>query len=320
MILLHPPDLPPRPLTRANADFRRRFYARWGRENALVVYRTHRIEFAPFTQALSIKRSIGGTEHYLLGARRLAVDEAHTLILNEGAHYGARIDSTVPVTSLAVFFRPGMADELGAAAAQRADAALDHGPGTPRRPCHFAEHLRVVSPEVDTALAQLLAGARAMQGAGATPDDAEDDPTAAAWLEEQLQGLLWAMLNDEPGWRARSQPLQAWSRSAHAELLRRVDRAYDFILSCYAMPITLEEIAANAALSKYHLVRVFRQVHGVTPMALLARTRARAAARLIEAGSLTLTEVQALSGFGSRATLFRQLRRHLGAGGRALRR
>lgn len=135
-----------------------------------------------------------------------------------------------------------------------------------------------------------------------------------------MQGLLWAMLHAEPGWRERSRPLQAFSRSAHAELLNRVDRATDYIYSSYSAPITLDDIAAAAALSKYHLVRVFRQVHGVTPMALLMRTRARAAARLIETGALTLAQVQAQAGFGSRTTLFRQLRRHCGAGGLALRR
>lgn len=333
VILLEPPDLPPRPLTRDNADFRRRFYARWGRENALVAYRARRIEFAPFTQTLSIKRAFGGTEHYLLGARRLAVDDSHALILNEGAHYGARIECKAPVTSVAVFFRPGMAEELAAAAAQRPAQALDDGPDATHRPCHFAEHLRAVAPAVDAAFTQLLAGARALRAGGAVDaarDGADlgtgiesaidDDATVAAWLEEQLQGLLGTMLRAEPGWRGRSEPLQAWSRSAHTELLSRIDRAADFILSSYAAPLTLDDIAAAAALSKYHLVRVFRQVHGMTPMALLARTRARAAARLIETGSLPLADVMALTGFGSRATMFRQLRRHHGGGGLALRR
>lgn len=333
MILLHPPDLPPRPLTRANAEFRRRFYARWGRENALVMYRARSIEFAPYTQTLSIKRAFGGAEHYLLGARGLAVDQAHALILNEGAHYGARIRSETPVTSVALFFRPGMADELAAAAAQRPDRQLGDGPDAGRRPCRFAEHLRLLPPAVDAALGRLLAGAHAQHAHDATaaahePADLgagvawglEADPTTEAWLEEQLQGLLWTMLGAEPGWQARSGPLQAWSRSAHAELLSRVDRATDFILSSYASALTLDDIARAAALSKYHLVRVFRQVHGVTPMALLARTRAHAAARLIEAGSHSLAEVMASTGFGSRATMFRQLRRHSGAGGLALRR
>lgn len=306
MILRQLPDLPPRPPTRANAEFRRWFYERWGRENAVVLYRANQAEFVPHTQTLSIKRAWGGTEDYLVGSRRLDVGDSHGLILNEGAHYGARIRSATPVTSLAVFFRPGMAEELAGAAAQAARQALDHGPSVARAACGFAEHLRVFDAGVDERLARLL-------------KDVRDGETDDAWLEEQLQDLLWAMLRAEPGWRERSRRLQAVSRSAHAELLERVDRAADFILSCYTEPITLDQIAAAAALSKYHLVRVFQQVHGITPMALLARTRTRAAERLIRDTTLTLDDVLARCGFGSRQTLFRQLRRHCGAGGRELR-
>ncbi len=307
MILRQLPDLPPRPLTRANAEFRRWFYERWGRENAAVVYRANQAEFAPHTQTLSIKRAWGGVEDYLVGSRRLAVGETHGLVLNAGAHYGARIDSLTPVTSLAVFFRPGMAEELAGAAAQAPARALDHGPCAEPAACGFSEHLRVFDTGVDERLARLLK---------ALHDGETDD----AWLEEQLQDLLWAMLRAEPGSRLRSLRLQALSRSAHVELLERVDRAADFILSCHAQPLTLDSIAATAALSKYHLVRVFQQVHGITPMAMLARTRARAAERLIRDTTLTIDDVLARSGFGSRQTLFRQLRRHSGAGGRELRR
>lgn len=64
----------------------------------------------------------------------------------------------------------------------------------------------------------------------------------------------------------------------------------------------------------------FQRLHGITPMAFLARTRTRAAERLVRDSRLGLDQIAALSGFGSRQTLFRQLRRHRGDGGRALRR
>jgi AraC-like DNA-binding protein len=193
------------------------------------------------------------------------------------------------------------------AAAQPPARALESGSDVGRAGCGFAEHLRVFDAEVESQLARVLEGVLAGQ----------DD---AMWLEQHLQDLLWAMLHAEPGWRARGLRLQGLSRSAHAELLERVDRATDHILSHFALPLTLDSIAAAAALSKYHLVRVFREVHGVTPFALLTRARIDAAQRLLKDTSLPLSAVLAGSGFGSRQTLFRQLRRHCGAGGRELRR
>ena len=301
------PDLPPRPLTPANAGFRRWFYERWGRENALVLGRATRIEFGPYTQALSVKRAWGGSEDYLFETRRLAVDGDHLLVLNEGAHYGARIASPTPVTSLAVFFRPGLAEELAGAAGQSAAALLERGHEPVHADVGFAEHLRPLDAAVESRLLVLRDAALA----------GEDDEQ---WLEEKLQGLLWALLRAEPGWRQRSLRLADQCRSAHGELLARVDRATDFIVSHQAGALTLDQIAAASRLSKYHLVRVFRQVHGLTPMAFLARLRARRAERLLADSRLTLDEVAELCGFGSRQTLFRQLRRHCGDGGRALRR
>jgi AraC-like DNA-binding protein len=306
MVITDFPDLPPRPGTAANAAFRRRFYERWGRENALVLGQARRIEFAPYLQQLSIKRAWGGREEYLLPTRRLAVDADHLLILNAGCSYGARIDSPLPVTSLGVFFRPGMAEDVAAAARQTLAQALDRGAETPAVPCGFAEHLRPAEPALEAHLAALRDDALA---------GALDDET----LEERLQALLWSMLEAEPGWRQRSRRLAGASRSMHTELLARVDRAADLIVTLHAEPLTLEAIATAARLSKYHLVRVFRQVHGLTPMAFLARVRARAAQRLVEDSPLGLDEIAMLAGFGCRQTMFRQLRRHCGDGGRALR-
>lgn len=306
MILREFPNLPPRPETPANAAFRRWFYERWGRENALLVCAGSRAEYMPYTQTLSIKCAWGGAEHYLLGSRQLAVDGDHYLILNEGRHYGARIASPTPVTSLAVFFRPGMADEVHAAATMSAERALDCEHEPARRATGFAEHLRAH----DAKASPLLASLRAAVEAG------EDDEH---WLEERLQALLWAMLDAEPGFRQRGRRIAGTSRSTHAELLTRIDRAADYMLSCHAEPMTLDEIAAVARLSKYHLVRLFRQVHGLTPFVFLARKRARVARELIERTELGLDEVVELAGFGSRYTMFRQLRAHCGAGGRALR-
>ena len=307
MILTHLPDLPPRPLTPANAGFRHWFYERWGRENAVVLGRATRVEFPPYVQALSIKRAWGGREDYLFESRRLGVGGEHSLIVNEGAEYGARIASPTPVTSMAVFFRPGMAQELAGAAAQSAASVLDREHEPASLPCGFGEHLRPLTAELDGRLCALrdavLAGA----------DDEQ-------WLEERLQSLLWVMVATERGWRQRGLRLAELCHSAHDELLARVDRATDFITSCQARPMTLDDIAKAARLSKYHLVRVFREVHGLTPMAHLARLRTRTAAQLLMHSQASLDEVAQRCGFGSRQTLFRQLRRHCGDGGKALRR
>jgi AraC-like DNA-binding protein len=280
--------------------------ARWGRENVLVLGRARRTVFEPYEQLLSIKRCWGGSEHFFVDGRLLTIDDERLLVLNDGTMAGSRIDSLWPVTSFALFFRPQLAAQLNAALMQDVRQMLDHGHEAPRLGIGFHQNLRPVSAAVESHLRSLRDAI----------DAGEDD---GSWIEEQMQGLLAALLQHEVGWRRRSRSLADMGRSSHAELLARVDRAADFIVSCHAQPLTLDDIAAAARLSKYHLVRVFRIVLGETPAAFLAAQRARTAAVLARRTELPLEEIAAMAGFGSRQSMYRHLRRQHGAGAEALR-
>jgi hypothetical protein len=120
VILTSLPDLPPRPATLANAEFRRNFYARWGRENAIVCGQGRDVEYAVLTQQPSIKRVCGGAERSYLRERELAVDDDNYLVLNQGQRYGSRLRGARSVFSFAFFFRPGLVEEVAVRAAWRA--------------------------------------------------------------------------------------------------------------------------------------------------------------------------------------------------------
>src|SRR5262249_46995776 len=105
------PDLPPKPETPQNAEFRRNFYARWGRANTVFCATTTRAEFSPLAGALSVKSIQNGSIRLLLDGRGVGLDDDHFVIVNRGEVYGAQFDSTRPVTAFSVFFRPGLAEE-----------------------------------------------------------------------------------------------------------------------------------------------------------------------------------------------------------------
>ena len=93
MILTSLPDLPPRRETAASAEARRLFYARWGRENAIVCGHALRAEYAVHPQTLSVKLAEGGRERYLLARREVVVDADNYLVLNEGARNGSVLEA-----------------------------------------------------------------------------------------------------------------------------------------------------------------------------------------------------------------------------------
>jgi AraC family transcriptional regulator len=116
-----------------------------------------------------------------------------------------------------------------------------------------------------------------------------------------------------------AQRIAAARPATRTELLRRVSLAADAIQSRFPEALTLDDLATAARLSKFHLVRLYRAVHGITPYEALQRKRARAAMRLLRNSEADLTDIAVAVGFGTRFTLFRQLRRHYGASGSVLR-
>lgn len=76
-------------------------------------------------------------------------------------------------------------------------------------------------------------------------------------------------------------------------------RARDHIDRHFAEPIDLDGLAALAGVSKFHFLRLFTLVHGVTPAAYLRERRIERAQDLLRATNLTVTEVCHAVGYTS---------------------
>ncbi len=287
--------------------FRPGFYARWVRENCIVAARTRQAELPLFEQRLSVKAAWGGSEDYFVDRRRVTVDDDNYVVFNDGRRYASRIHSAAPVVSFAIFFRPRFAAEVAASLKAADEALLENpqpgGAAEPEFPEHLHPHDATVSPMLRYLHGQVAAG--------------EDDE---GWYEERLYELLARMLRSREDDRRALTRIPAARPNTRHELYRRVGLAADFIHSHYAEPIALPDIAAAARLSPFHCLRVFRSVHGVTPVEYLTRKRVRVAQRLLESPQLCVEDVAALVGLNSRTTLFRQMKKILGTSPRQSRR
>ncbi len=99
------------------------------------------------------------------------------------------------------------------------------------------------------------------------------------------------------------------AQSVPTPLLRHLRRARDLADRHYAEPLDLDTLAA-AGVSKYHFLRSFTAVYGLTPAQYLSERRIERAQDLLRATNLTVTEVCHLVGFsslGSFSSRFREL-------------
>jgi AraC family transcriptional regulator len=84
--------------------------------------------------------------------------------------------------------------------------------------------------------------------------------------------------------------------------------------------VDLDEAARESGLSRFHFLRVFSSVLGVTPHQFLLRARLRHAARLLARGGRPITDVAYDVGFGDLSNFVRSFRRAAGVSPRAFRR
>jgi AraC-like DNA-binding protein len=81
----------------------------------------------------------------------------------------------------------------------------------------------------------------------------------------------------------------------------------------------LDAAAAEAGLSAFHFLRLFRKVLGVTPHQYLVRSRLRHAARLLADSAKPITDVAYEVGFGDLSNFVRTFHRAAGVSPRGFR-
>jgi len=284
-------------------DYRRSFYAVWGKDNAVMYAPETDAEYHPFEQRLSIKACWGGEERYFIDNRTLTVDDDNYLIFNDRRTYGSCLRSVRPVRSFSVFFRPGFAEEVLGGMLTPQDRILDRSNYTNGRSVEFAEHLRPHDRIVTPVLRYIAFHVE--QGV--------DDH---AWYEEQLSFLLERMLSSHRSTTTAVKSLSAIRPGKRQELYRRLTWGRDFIQSNYRQQITIDDMANAACLSKYHFIRLFHALEGVTPYRYLQQKRVAAAQRLLSTTQLSHVEIAEQVGFDHRSTMFRHMRRLTGRSGR----
>jgi transcriptional regulator GlxA family with amidase domain len=85
----------------------------------------------------------------------------------------------------------------------------------------------------------------------------------------------------------------------HPQTHRDLREARDFMRHAYGRPVSLPDVAAQANLSPYHFLRVYKRAYGETPHEFLTRLRIERAKRLLAKGSHNVTEACFEVGFSS---------------------
>jgi AraC-like DNA-binding protein len=92
----------------------------------------------------------------------------------------------------------------------------------------------------------------------------------------------------------------------------RLRRADDFLRARLASPLSLAELAREAGLSRFHMLRLFKQAYGETPFKRLARLRMEDAQRRLARTQDSVTEIAFAVGYENPAHFASAFRRFFG--------
>ncbi len=106
--------------------------------------------------------------------------------------------------------------------------------------------------------------------------------------------------------------LRSTNRISHRKIARAVEFIRDLDPQVNPASVALDELAEVAGLSKYHFLRQFSQVVGMTPGAYLRTLRLCHAARKLRTTNLPILDIALSVGFADHPSFSRAFARHMG--------
>lgn len=254
------------------------------------------------TGAFSIKWMPRGRAVYRSEGASHLLSGAHAVILNQAQPYELEFLEPTGAESFCVFVSDDLVESAwrGIAEPDAADDELGSG-RIPQFPDMVFRPPQTIAAE--------LARLRSDLGDG--------DPSALA-VEERMLGLVRDLVASAQGHRRLAARLPAAKASTRRLLAARVERARELIESSAETP-TLDELARVAAVSKFHLLRLFSAAFGCTPSAYAGRKRVERGRRLLEATPMRVTAIAEALGYESPGAFIRAFRRHFGVTPQAIR-
>jgi AraC family transcriptional regulator len=116
-------------------------------------------------------------------------------------------------------------------------------------------------------------------------------------FEEQLMALLSYHLQQHRHIAEMVNNLPPVRKTTRIELYKRLSRAMDVLRSGFCGEISLDQLAAEACISKYHFLRLFRMAYGLSPYQYIQHLRLEKARILLTNSLIPITDLAGLLGF-----------------------
>lgn len=239
-----------------------------------VIIHSHFRHFEKSVQdsGLSIKLGHRGAEHYFFDGQQHTVRPGRYLVVNRHRAFDCFLKSEEPIEAFCIYLSKEVVGDAASALLSSPSQWLDRPFELLQPEPVFLERVyRTEENELGVFLAQLRP--RLVSGA------LMDFGTLYYTLAEKL-------IRSQMQIEQQIQRISSTRRDTREELYRRLNIARHYIMDNFRQDISLDELAREATLSKFHLLRTYKEAFGTTPYRQVLDLRLQRAQRLLAKGWL----------------------------------
>jgi AraC family transcriptional regulator len=244
----------------------------------------------------SVKWVRSGSETYDVDGVAIDVTPQRLLILGDGQDYASR--SNQQTASFCAFFHKGDVADLAAFHQNHLQRLLDEVHVDPVGGLSIAPQTLDDSTAVARSMEQLYA--------------VVTRETSRLAIQQAMSGLLTQVLFVHDASLRRSDALSVQKSTTRREVYRRLMLASTYMTDKCTEDLSLGDVAEAACMSRYHFLRSFRDVMGVTPFRFICAQRVEKAKDLLRHSSDPVVVVAERVGFESHTSFHAAFRRHTG--------
>lgn len=251
---------------------------------------------------LSIKYVVQGEERFKIGQQWHRITDGRFLVVNEHQSFLCRVEAPRPVEGLCIYLDPATAYSISYSMQAGHDRLLEEGADfeTPDQVYFLEKIYGLCENSLGCFLQSVVPMLRDAEGRAQLDGETFFLRLAEELAKTQVEvDLLLGRLAHE-------------RKATREEIFRRISIARQYIDAHYLKDLCLDELSSAAAFSKYHFLRCFKQVYGLSPYQYVLKLRLENACSQLRLGRRSLSEIAEETGFGDRRAFNKAFRKAYG--------
>lgn len=264
-------------------------------ENFIIHFKSAKYQSPELVMPLSVCFAISGPAEYKTESGEYRLSNNY-LIINSGQKCAWKLNASHKIESLTVCFENKFVNEVLENLVIPEDRLFHSFRTKNSQPMQFMEKLYPIDNFVMPVVMKMRIASNV------SFEDKE-------WWEEQFYELLTKMLIVHRSIYKDVEKLPSAKLSTKTELYKKIWKAKEYIDTSFKEELSLQRIAEEACISRFHFLRLFKEIFNETPHQYISRRRIETATDLLSRTDLPVTQICNEVGFDSLSSfswLFKQ--------------